>query len=56
MSPDKNAKPNPVYEEVYKKQTDFVEVFHMKYDANIISYEELTRFLFCFHDPTTKDK
>ena len=36
--------------------TTHVEVLHFKFDNTKISYEELCRFLFTFHDPTTLNK
>ncbi len=56
MSPDENAAPDPTYEEVCQRNTTYVEVFHMKFDHSKISYEDLVKHFFTFHDPTTLNK
>ena len=56
MSPDKDAPANPKYKEVCKGTTGHVEVLHLRFNNKIVSYEELVKFFFTFHDPTTKNK
>ena len=55
MNPDPNPKnKNPSYEEVCDGTTGHVEVVHLLFDSSKGSFEELCKFLFVFHDPTTK--
>ena len=56
MSPDLDAPANPTYMQVCKGTTTHVEVLHFKFDKTKISFEELVRFFFTFHDPTTLNK
>ena len=56
MSPKTDAPENPKYKEVCGGDTTHVEVLQIKFDRNLVSYEDLVRFFFTFHDPTTKDK
>ena len=56
MSPDKNAVKNPNYREVCSGSTGHVEVLHILYDADKCSYEEMVKFFYTFHDPTTKNR
>ena len=44
---------DPLYEEVVKGNTPYCEVIHLRFDNSVISYEQLIRFFFTFHDPTT---
>ena len=53
MSPDTDAPEHPTYRQVCSKTTSHVEVLHFRFDNRVISYEELVRFFFTFHDPTT---
>ncbi|GMI44627.1 hypothetical protein TrCOL_g353 [Triparma columacea] len=56
MNPDPNHKPNPSYREVCTGSTGHIEVLEVElYDPNA-HYEELLRFFFMFHDPTTKNR
>eukprot|EP00602_Paraphysomonas_sp_CaronLab_P006201 CAMPEP_0185023478 /NCGR_PEP_ID=MMETSP1103-20130426/6146_1 /TAXON_ID=36769 /ORGANISM="Paraphysomonas bandaiensis, Strain Caron Lab Isolate" /LENGTH=226 /DNA_ID=CAMNT_0027556085 /DNA_START=60 /DNA_END=740 /DNA_ORIENTATION=+ len=54
------AQPNPSYREVCEGTTGHVEVFDMEYSGGEIGmekmYEELVRFFFQFHDPTTLNR
>ena len=52
MSPHSDAKASPTYAEVRKGDTTHVEVLHMKYDKDKVSYEDLVKYFFTFHDPT----
>ena len=56
MSPSEDAKANPTYKEVCGGKTMHVEVLHLKFNNKIVSYEDLVRFFFTFHDPTTKNQ
>ena len=44
--------PNVTYEEVCSGSTDHAEVVKLEYEENTISYEEIIRFFFDFHDAT----
>ena len=56
MSPDEDAPANPTYRQVCSKTTSHVEVFHMRFDNSKVSYEQLVKHFFTFHDPTTFQK
>ena len=56
MSPDPKASPDPSYYEVCQGDTGYVEVLHLLYDSKVVSYEEVVKHFFTFHDPTTQDK
>ena len=56
MSPNKDAVANPAYKEVCRGKTTHVEVLHLKFDNRKISFEELVKFFYSFHDPTTQDR
>jgi len=43
---------NPSYQDVIRGDTGHLEVVEVTYDANKVSYENLTRFFFEIHDPT----
>jgi peptide-methionine (S)-S-oxide reductase len=45
--------PNPTYEQVCKGETGYVEVLLVELKYPEIHFEELIRFFFMFHDPTT---
>jgi len=49
----KGAKENPTYYEVCMGATGHVEVLQIKYDPAKCSFEDLCKFFFTFHDPTT---
>ena len=56
MSPDPNAIKNPSYRQVCSGSTTHVEVLNIKLSkdaANEKVFEDLIRFFFQFHDPTT---
>ena len=47
---------DPTYEEVCGKTTGHAEAIEIKYDPQIISFEELLEKLWEFHDPTTLNR
>mmetsp|Transcript_14402 Transcript_14402/g.24543 ORF Transcript_14402/g.24543 Transcript_14402/m.24543 type:complete len:145 (+) Transcript_14402:174-608(+) len=53
MSPNKDAPANPRYRQVCEGKTGHVEVLHLRFDSNKVSYEQLVKYFFTFHDPTT---
>mmetsp|Transcript_6571 Transcript_6571/g.10569 ORF Transcript_6571/g.10569 Transcript_6571/m.10569 type:complete len:151 (+) Transcript_6571:226-678(+) len=56
MSPVENSPANPNYRQVCSGETGHVEVLHFRYDKRKVSYEQLVRYFFQFHDPTTFNK
>lgn len=56
MSPDANAKPNPSYRAVCSGSTGNVEVLNVELNDPDKHYEELIKFFFMIHDPSTKDR
>ena len=50
------APKSPSYEEVCTGETDHVEAYKVEYDGGAEVYENLIRFFFQFHDPTTLNK
>jgi len=56
MSPNENAVANPKYRQVCGGDTTHVEVLHVRFDNTKLSFEELVRYFFTFHDPTTWNK
>jgi peptide-methionine (S)-S-oxide reductase len=54
MNPDNDTTiPNPTYEQVCKGSTGYVEVLFVELRHPEVYFEELIRFFFMFHDPTT---
>lgn len=51
-----SAPSNPTYEDVCTGVTGHVEVYNLQFDGKIATYEELVKFFFQFHDPTTKNQ
>jgi methionine-S-sulfoxide reductase len=45
--------PNPNYKLVSSGLTNYAEAIEVVFDANSISYEEILKFFFKIHDPTT---
>jgi peptide-methionine (S)-S-oxide reductase len=57
MSPDRDAKKNPDYREVCSGTTSHVEVLNIVlHNPTPELFEELIKFFFMFHDPTTKNR
>ena len=44
------------YEQVCTGNTEHIEVVNVQFDPKKISYEEVTRLFFKFHDPTTSNR
>ena len=56
MNPDPNGIANPSYEQVCRGTTGHVEVLKVELSKPNEHYEELIRFFFQFHDPTTLNR
>jgi peptide-methionine (S)-S-oxide reductase len=52
----KDAKANPTYKEVCEGTTGHVEVFNFTFKGGEEMYEQIVRFFFQFHDPTTLNR
>jgi peptide-methionine (S)-S-oxide reductase len=50
------AKANPSYREVCGGNTGHVEVYDLVFDGTEATFENLLKFFFSFHDPTTMDR
>jgi peptide-methionine (S)-S-oxide reductase len=48
--------PNPTYREVCSGRTGHAEVVQVTFDPAILSYADLLRLFFTFHDPTTLNR
>ena len=48
--------PQVSYEQVCGGDTEHVEVVKVEFDPHIISYEQVTKLFFKFHDPTTPNQ
>ena len=48
--------PNPTYEDVHAGTTGDAEVVRVVFDPDQLSFEELLRWFFRMHDPTTPDR
>lgn len=55
MGPE-GAKESPSYKEVCEGTTGHVEVFNFTYKGGEEMYEQIVRFFFQFHDPTTLNR
>ena len=49
-------KPEVTYEQVCNGNTEHIEVVKVEFDPKILSYEEVVRLFFKFHDPTTTNR
>ena len=47
---------NPTYQQVSSKTTGHAEVVQVTFDPSVISFEELLKIFFTFHDPTTLNR
>lgn len=47
---------NPTYDEVCNQNTGHAEAVQIKYDPDIITYEELLEIFFSIHNPTTRNR
>jgi peptide-methionine (S)-S-oxide reductase len=47
---------NPTYKEVCTDTTGHAEVVHLKYDENLITYDQLLKAFWEMHDPTTMNR
>ena len=56
MSPQENHMQNPTYRQVCNGDTGHVEVLQVELNNPTAHFEELIKFFFLFHDPTTKDR
>jgi len=56
MSPDPNAIQNPTYRQVCSGTTGHVEVLNIELNDPEKHFEELIKFFFQFHDPTTANR
>lgn len=56
MSPNPKAMKNPSYTQVCSGETGHVEVLHILYDSSIIKFEDMVKFFYTFHDPTTLNR
>ena len=56
MSPSASHPKNPSYRQVCSGSTGHVEVLHLTLTNPDEHYEELLRFFFMFHDPTTYNR
>lgn len=47
---------NPVYEQVKTGKTGHAEAIQIEFDPSVVSFEDLLRFFFKLHDPTTLNR
>jgi peptide-methionine (S)-S-oxide reductase len=50
------ARPNPTYEQVCSGATGHAEVIQVKFDPEVVSYEDILHVFFAIHDPTTLNR
>ena len=56
MSPEKDHPENPSYRQVCSGATGHVEVLHVELNDPDAHFEELMKFFYLFHDPTTLNR
>jgi|EP00979_Chaetoceros_neogracilis_P013861 peptide-methionine (S)-S-oxide reductase len=56
MSPDKDHPKNPSYRQVCTGTSGHVEVLNVELNDPVTHFEELIKFFFLFHDPTTANR
>lgn len=47
---------NPTYQQVSSKATGHAEVVQVTFDPDVISFEEILKIFFTYHDPTTLNR
>jgi peptide-methionine (S)-S-oxide reductase len=47
---------DPTYEEVCSDTTGHAEAVRLRYDPDVVSYEQLVEAFYAMHDPTTEDR
>lgn len=47
---------SPSYQQVCTDRTGHAEVVQLEFDPAVVSYEQLVRFFFSMHDPTTPNR
>ncbi|KAK3268439.1 hypothetical protein CYMTET_23060 [Cymbomonas tetramitiformis] len=52
----KGAYKNPTYQEVCTGESGHIEVLQIKFDPVKVSYLDLVKYFFTFHDPTTRNR
>jgi peptide-methionine (S)-S-oxide reductase len=50
------SKENPTYREVCTGMTGHAEVVQVRFDAGVITYQEILNVFFAIHDPTTMNR
>lgn len=48
--------PNPTYEQICTGRSGHAEVIQVKFDPEVISFEDILRVFFTIHDPTTLNR
>ena len=56
MSPNPKAIKDPSYEQVCSGRTGHIEVVHFQYDSSKCTYQDMVKFFYTFHDPTTLNR
>jgi len=50
------SEPNPTYQQVSSKTTGHAKVVKITFDPNLISFVEILKIFFTYHDPTTLNR